>query len=64
MIVLTSWRAATILASSGRPMIFGTIRAARIARITTTTITSMSVKPLRRGPEPGRSASELRGKMR
>ncbi len=37
--------AAVILASSGFPSIFGATTAANMARISTTTMTSISVKP-------------------
>src|SRR5258706_6500427 len=45
MIVAMSWRAAAMRASSVRPTIRGTIRAARIPRIVITTMISISVNP-------------------
>jgi hypothetical protein len=41
-----SVRATVTLASSGRPITFGTIKAATIAMITSTTIISINVTPL------------------
>ena len=53
----TSVRATVTRASSGRPMTLGTISAATMAMITSTTIISISVTPLspsRRGRRPAR----------
>jgi len=47
LIAAMSCLAATMRASSGRPMIFGTTSAARMPRIATTTMISIRVKPCR-----------------